>query len=138
MLTIIYSKVSVCLWLESFSLYFKHITNQLLQILDDRASCNEANSTDIVLSFVGEMFSRICRRGLSGIYIYAPSISLLNLLYSFFVDFELPLTCLYSRFVPCNGWVRRMSSLQIGERICYNNIFSTDGVTMCFLLELFQ
>ncbi|CAN6822394.1 unnamed protein product [Brassica oleracea] len=51
--------------LLSSHLYFKHITNQLLQILDDRASCNEANSTDIVLSFVGEMFSRICRRGLS-------------------------------------------------------------------------
>lgn len=51
--------------LLSSNLYFKHITNQLLQILDDRASCNEANSTDIVLSFVGEMFSRICRRGLS-------------------------------------------------------------------------
>ncbi|KAJ0241708.1 Embryo defective 2423 [Hirschfeldia incana] len=51
--------------LLSSHLYFKHITNQLLQILDDRVSCNEANSADIVLSFVGEMFSRICRRGLS-------------------------------------------------------------------------
>ncbi|KAG2327921.1 hypothetical protein Bca52824_010649 [Brassica carinata] len=51
--------------LLSSHLYFQHITNQLLQILDDRASCNEANSTDIVLSFVGEIFSRICRRGLS-------------------------------------------------------------------------
>ncbi|KAJ4896873.1 embryo defective 2423 [Raphanus sativus] len=52
--------------LLSSHLYFKQITNQLLQILDERASCDEANSsTDIVLSFVGEMFSRICRRGLS-------------------------------------------------------------------------
>ncbi|CAA7056461.1 unnamed protein product [Microthlaspi erraticum] len=46
-------------------LYFKHITKQLLQILDDRASCTEADSTVMVLSFVGEIFSRICRRGLS-------------------------------------------------------------------------
>ncbi|VVB04730.1 unnamed protein product [Arabis nemorensis] len=51
--------------LLSSHLYFKHITNQLLQILDDRASCSEANSTVLVLSFVGEIFSRICRRGLS-------------------------------------------------------------------------
>ncbi|CAH8340621.1 unnamed protein product [Eruca vesicaria subsp. sativa] len=51
--------------LLSSHLYFKHITNQLLQILDDRASSPEADSTVIVLSFVGEMFSRICRRGLS-------------------------------------------------------------------------
>ncbi|CAA0385055.1 unnamed protein product [Arabidopsis thaliana] len=51
--------------LLSSNLYFKHITNQLLQILDDRASCTEANCTVIVLSFVGEVFSRICRRGLS-------------------------------------------------------------------------
>uniref|UniRef100_A0A1J3F7I5 Telomere length regulation protein TEL2-like protein n=2 Tax=Noccaea caerulescens TaxID=107243 RepID=A0A1J3F7I5_NOCCA len=51
--------------LLSSHLYFKHITKQLLQILDDRASCTEANSTVIVLSFVGEIFSRICRRGLS-------------------------------------------------------------------------
>ncbi|CAE6075503.1 unnamed protein product [Arabidopsis arenosa] len=51
--------------LLSSHLYFKNITNQLLQILDDRASSTEANSTVIVLSFVGEIFSRICRRGLS-------------------------------------------------------------------------
>ncbi|ESQ45708.1 hypothetical protein EUTSA_v10010098mg [Eutrema salsugineum] len=51
--------------LLSSHLYFKHITNQLLHILDDIASCTEANSTVIVLSFVGEIFSRICRRGLS-------------------------------------------------------------------------
>ncbi|KAG7564908.1 Telomere length regulation protein conserved domain [Arabidopsis suecica] len=51
--------------LLSSHLYFKHITNQLLQILDDRASCTDANNTVIVLSFVGEIFSRICRRGLS-------------------------------------------------------------------------
>ncbi|XP_010426342.1 PREDICTED: telomere length regulation protein TEL2 homolog [Camelina sativa] len=51
--------------LLSSHLYFKHITDQLLQILDDRASCTEVNSTVIVLSFVGEIFSRICRRGLS-------------------------------------------------------------------------
>ncbi|CAH2064846.1 unnamed protein product [Thlaspi arvense] len=51
--------------LLSSHLYFKHITNQLLQILDDKASCTEANSTAIILSFVGEIFSRICRRGLS-------------------------------------------------------------------------
>lgn len=62
-------EVSVFLLHESYSLYFKHITNQLLQILDDRASCSEANSTVLVLSFVGEIFSRICRRGLSGTYI---------------------------------------------------------------------
>ncbi|XP_020880355.1 telomere length regulation protein TEL2 homolog isoform X2 [Arabidopsis lyrata subsp. lyrata] len=51
--------------LLSSHLYFKNITNQLLHILDDRASSTEANSTVIVLSFVGEIFSRICRRGLS-------------------------------------------------------------------------
>ncbi|EOA23443.1 hypothetical protein CARUB_v10016628mg [Capsella rubella] len=51
--------------LLSSHLYFKHITSQLLKILDNRASCTEANSTVIVLSFVGEIFSRICRRGLS-------------------------------------------------------------------------
>ncbi|CAL9247170.1 unnamed protein product [Arabidopsis halleri] len=51
--------------LLSSHLYFKNIINQLLQILDDRASSTEANSTVIVLSFVGEIFSRICRRGLS-------------------------------------------------------------------------
>ncbi|KFK34152.1 hypothetical protein AALP_AA5G107400 [Arabis alpina] len=51
--------------LLSAHVYFKHITNQLLRILDDRASCTEANSTVLVLSFVGEIFSRICRRGLS-------------------------------------------------------------------------
>lgn len=69
-------EASVCLLLESYSLYFKHITKQLLQILDDRSSCTEAYSTVIVLSFVGEIFSRICRRGLSGTY--APSITLFN------------------------------------------------------------
>ncbi|KAF8094961.1 hypothetical protein N665_0348s0044 [Sinapis alba] len=51
--------------LLSSHLYFKHITNQLRKVLDNEASCTDANITPIVLSFVGEIFSRICRRGLS-------------------------------------------------------------------------
>ncbi|CAB88328.1 putative protein [Arabidopsis thaliana] len=48
----------------------KPLLSRLSQILTSipdkaRASCTEANCTVIVLSFVGEVFSRICRRGLS-------------------------------------------------------------------------
>ncbi|EFH52165.1 EMB2423 [Arabidopsis lyrata subsp. lyrata] len=48
----------------------KPLLSRLSQILTSipdkaRASSTEANSTVIVLSFVGEIFSRICRRGLS-------------------------------------------------------------------------
>ncbi|XP_010545977.1 PREDICTED: telomere length regulation protein TEL2 homolog [Tarenaya hassleriana] len=45
--------------------YFKKITVQLLLTLDEMASQLETDSTYCILSFVGEIFSRICRRGSS-------------------------------------------------------------------------
>lgn len=51
---------------EYYSLFFKEITVQLLSGIEGRASISEKHGIDGTLLFVGEIFSRICRRGSSG------------------------------------------------------------------------
>lgn len=53
-----------------YSLFFKQITIQLLIGMVERQAITDKNEMDVNLSFLGEIFSRIVRRGSSGSEIF--------------------------------------------------------------------
>lgn len=51
---------------EYYSSFFKQISIQLLTGMVERLAISSKSDMDVNVLFVGEIFSRICRRGSSG------------------------------------------------------------------------